>query len=73
MMEAWTEQSGSCALITVPAQKPGRRFRQFASWCVFWIGTALIGVVAIPAGLLFGLIYLIVRITDLLTDWLEKD
>ena len=35
------------------------RLRKIASGLVFWIGLALIGVIAVPAGILFGIIALI--------------
>ncbi len=53
---------------------PGARcIRKFASGCVFWIGMALIALMAIPAGVLAGLISLLVRLTGFLTDWIEGD
>lgn len=57
----------------VPGKKRPSRIRKIASGCVFWIGTVLIGAAAIPLGILFGIIYLIVRAMRLLTDRIEKD
>ena len=42
----------------MPSRKKPR-LRALVSSAVFWAGLALIGVIAIPAGLLFGLIVLI--------------
>lgn len=56
-----------------PTKQQPSRARKTASACVFWIGMALIGIAAIPAGLLFGIIRLIFRGTSFLMDKLEKD
>ncbi len=47
------------------------RMREAASGCVVWVGLALIGVVAVPTGLLFGVIYLIWKAMSFLTDRLQ--
>ena len=42
----------------MPSEKKSR-LRKMASGLVFWTGLALIGVIAIPAGILCGMIVLI--------------
>lgn len=70
MME--TEIAVRTSPLIAPARKQPSRGRKIASSCVFWIGMGLIGIAAIPAGLLFGIIRLILRATSFLTDKIEK-
>lgn len=65
--------SPPCVTAIVPCKKRTSRMRSLASCCVFWIGTALIGVIALPAGVLFSIICLIARTTDILTAKLERN
>ncbi len=62
----------SCAPEIAPAKKQPPRVRKIASGCVFWFGLVLIGIAAIPAGILFGIIRLLLRATGFLTDKIEK-
>ena len=83
MMEADNCENGDLAIpvmtsksfdmVTLPVKKQSSRIREIASGCVFWLGMALIGVVAVPAGILFGMIYLIVRGINFLTDKISND
>ncbi len=70
MMEAYADHYLSPI---ASREKRSHRIRKIISGCVFWIGMALIALVAIPAGLLVGLISLIIRITGYITDWLDQD
>ncbi len=56
----------------VPGRKRASRIRVIASGCVFWIGMALIGIVAVPAGILFCIIRMIAGATSFLTDRMGK-
>lgn len=49
------------------------RVRKIASGCVFWISMALIGILAVPLGILFGMLYLIVRLMNFLTDKIANE
>lgn len=77
-MDACTNHNSSVidntasACVTEIGKKRSSRVRKIASGCVFWICMALIGVVAVPAGVLLGLIDLIVRVMYFLTDRIEK-
>lgn len=77
-MEACTDDNRSITgrtsqpCVTAPGKKRSSRFRKIASGCVFWIGMALIGVAAIPAGILLGIMYLIVWTMNFFTDKIEK-
>ncbi len=64
--------SPPCITAIVPSKTRVSRMRKIASDCVFWIGMALIGIVAIPTGVLFGIICLIARTMNLLIDRTEK-
>lgn len=55
------------------APREKSRLRKMASGLVFWLGLALIGVLAIPAGILFGLIALIWEALSFLLRKIEKD
>lgn len=70
MMEAYADHYLSPV---ASSEKRGHRIRKVISGGVFWLGMALIALVAIPAGILLALISLLVRTTDLLTDWIERD
>lgn len=48
------------------------RIREIASSCVLWTGMGLIGIIAIPAGILLGIIYGIVMAVGFLTDKIER-
>ena len=48
-----------------------KKVRSGASGGVFYLGLALIGVLAIPAAVLFGLIYLVWTVSDAVTGRLE--
>lgn len=63
----------SCVPAIVPVKKQPPPVRKIASGCVFWIGLALIGMIAILAGFLFGILYLIVWLMNFLIDKIEKD
>ena len=65
--------SPPCVTAIIPCKKRPSRIRRLASCCVFWIGIALIGVIALPAGVLFSIICLIARTTDILTAKLERN
>ncbi len=62
----------SCVPAITPTKKQPSSVRKTASGCVFWIGMALIGIAAIPAGILFGIIRLLLKATSFLTDKIEK-
>ena len=49
-----------------------RRMRKIVSGVVFWAGLALIGVIAVPAGILFGMIFLIWEIVDFILRKIER-
>ena len=80
-MEACTDNDRSaadrtsqpCDTALVPGKKRTSRFREIASDCVFWTGMALIGIAAIPAGILFGIIYLLLKAMNYVTDKIEKN
>ncbi len=46
--------------------------RPLARGCVFFTGMAFITILAVPAVLLFGMIYFISKLTDVLTDKIDK-
>lgn len=64
--------SPPCETAAAPGKKRLSRFRKIASGCVFWIGAVLIAVTAIPAGILLGIMYLIVWAMNFFTDKIEK-
>ena len=47
--------------------------RKIASEVVFWSGIAMIGVIAIPAGILIGIIYLIGKSMSFIIDKIDRD
>lgn len=52
------------------AKKP--RLRALASGAVLWTGLVLIGVIAVPAGILFGMIVLIWEALNFMLKKIEK-
>ena len=48
-------------------------FRQALSGLVFWCGLAVIGVIAIPAGILFAAMFFVWKGVDLVIAMIEKD
>ena len=48
------------------------RFRKALSGLVFWIGLAVIGIIAIPAGLLFAVMFFVWKLVDLVINKIEK-
>lgn len=80
MMEVFANKNCSMAVtsssayfpIVFPGRKRASRIRVIASGCVFWIGMALIGIVAVPAGILFCIIRMLARATSFLTDRMGK-
>ena len=48
------------------------RFRKAISGFVFWTGLAVIGIIAIPAGILFAAIFFVWKLVDLVIAKIEK-
>lgn len=48
------------------------RLRKIVSGFVFWTGLALIGVLAIPAGILFGMIFLVWETLNFLLKKIDR-
>ena len=48
------------------------RFRKVLSGLVFWFGLAVIGVIAIPAGILFAVMFFVWKAVDLVITKIEK-
>lgn len=63
----------SCSSAALPTEKRASRLRKLASGCVFWICMVLIGVLAIPSGILFGIIHLIVRAMNFIEGRIEMN
>ena len=49
------------------------RLRKFVSCVLFWLGLLVIGILAIPAGILFGVNYLFGEALDFILEKIEKD
>ncbi len=62
-MESWDEKN---------RVKKRAGIRPLARGCVFFTGMAVIATLAVPAVLLFGMIYAISKLTDALTDKIDK-
>ena len=48
------------------------RFRKALSGLVFWTGLAVIGIIAIPAGILFAAMFFVWKAVDLVIAKIEK-
>ena len=48
------------------------RFQKALSGLVFWTGLTVIGIIAIPAGLLFAVIFFVWKLVDLVIAKIEK-
>ena len=48
------------------------RFRKALSGLVFWSGLAVIGIIAVPAGILFAVMFFVWKGVDLVIAKIEK-
>lgn len=49
------------------------RLRKVVSWIVLWGGLLVIGIIAIPTGILFAIIFIVWKAVDFVIKKIEKD
>lgn len=49
------------------------RLRKVVSWIVLWGGLLVIGIIAIPTGILFAIIFIVWKAVDFVLKKIEKD